>query len=124
MNYNIASYLIYILVTYYITFVVGKICYRNGEFYLHRIIPERPEMVNSLNSVLLIAYYLLNLGYATLMLSYWPGVDNWFLMSAVLFKKIGFIVFVLGILHYNNLLITYLISKKINKQQQFKPLKS
>lgn len=121
MNYNIISYFIYLSITFYITIVVGKICFNNGEVYLGRIIDGKPEMVSFINRLLLIGYYLLNLGYAALMLSFWPEIKSISEAILVLFGRIGKIVFLLGVMHYNNMLVTYLISLKLNKQNNLKP---
>jgi hypothetical protein len=117
MNYNILSYSIYLPVTFYLTFVVGKICFTNGEIYLHRIMNDHPDNVKSINRLLLIAYYLFNLGYAAIMLSHWPVIDNISQSILIAFNKIGLILFILGILHYNNMLMTYYLSKIIHKQK-------
>lgn len=121
MNYNIISYFIYLSITFYITIVVGKICFNNGEVYLGRIIDGKPEMVSFINRLLLLGYYLLNLGYAALMLSFWPEIKSISEAILVLFGRIGKIVFLLGVMHYNNMLVTYLISLKLNKQNNLKP---
>lgn len=115
MNYNILSYSIYLPVTFYITFVVGRICFENGEVYLHRLMDEHPDTVKAMNRLLLIGYYLLNLGYAAIMLSDWPVIINLSQAFLLSFTRIGTILFILGIMHYNNMLLTYLISKRINK---------
>lgn len=119
MNYNIVSYLIYLLITFYVTVVVGKICYTNGEHYLMKIINDKPELVRSINSILLIGYYLLNLGYATIMLSFWPQIESLNQLICELSTKTGKILLLLGFMHYFNILITALYSIKINKQSQF-----
>lgn len=121
MNYNIISYFIYLSITFYITIVVGRICFNNGVVYLGRIIDGKPEMVSFINRLLLIGYYLLNLGYAALMLSFWPEIKSISEAILVLFGRIGKIVFLLGVMHYNNMLVTYLISLKLNKQNNLKP---
>lgn len=122
MNYNILAYALYLPITFYITFVVGKICFQNGEIYLHRLMNEHPEHVKAINRLLLIGYYLMNLGYASIMLSNWPHLQALDQTLLMVLTRAGKIIFILGIMHYNNLLLTYYISKRINKQNN-KPLK-
>lgn len=117
MNYNITGYMIYLPVTFYITIVVGRVCYRNGELYLSRIINEHPVTVRWINSMLLTGYYLVNLGYAAVMVSFWHRISSLQDLVETLSGHIGIIVLLLGILHVNNMLVTYLISKHINKHQ-------
>jgi hypothetical protein len=115
MNFNILSYCIYIPITFYITFVVGKICFNNGAVYLRKIINDNDATTSAINKILLIGYYLLNLGYASLMLSDWPQIHSLENALLILFMRIGKILFILGIMHYNNMLMTYLISRYLNK---------
>lgn len=118
MNYNIAGYMIYLPITFYITIVVGKTCYHNGEIYLLRIINDEPQAVRAINKLLLAGYYLLNLGYATLMLSFWQRINTMRDLTETLCSKLGMIILLLGVLHVNNMLLTYFISKVINKKHQ------
>ncbi|MCW3119891.1 MAG: putative transrane protein of unknown function [Chitinophagaceae bacterium] len=120
-NYNIIGYCIYLPITFYMTIVVGKICYLHGEIYLSRIIHDKPEIVASMNKLLLLGYYLLNLGYAAVTLSFWHEVNNPAGLIAILCTKLGIIITFLGVMHVNNMLVTYLISKKLNKQLSLKP---
>jgi len=119
-NYNIIGYCIYLPITFYITIVVGKICYTHGEIYLSKIINDKPEIVSSINRILLVGYYLLNLGYATITLSFWHKIINMATLIETLSTKLGIIILFLGVMHVNNMLVTYMLSKKINKHSSFK----
>ncbi len=119
-NYNLIAYSIYLPITFYITIVVGKTCYNNGEVYLSRIINDHPETVRSINSILLVGYYLLNLGYAAITLSFWQEIHNIAQMIEILGRKLGTIILFLGLMHFNNMLVTYVISKRINKKSPLK----
>jgi hypothetical protein len=49
------------------------------------------------------------------MLSDWPQIHSLENALLILFMRIGKILFILGIMHYNNMLMTYLISRYLNK---------
>ncbi len=117
INYNIIGYLVYLPITFYITIHIGKVCYTNGEHYLARIINDHPEIVKAINSLLLLGYYLLNLGYAAITLSFWPNIDNWIVLIETIGTKLGQIILLLGVMHFNNMLMTYLIAQRINRTQ-------
>jgi hypothetical protein len=117
-NYNIIAYCIYLPITFYITIVVGRICYQNGEVYLSRIINDHPDTVKAINSLLLVGYYLLNLGYAAITLSFWQQIHDIRGLIEILSGKLGTIIMFLGLMHFNNMLVTYIISKRINKNNQ------
>ncbi len=117
INYNIIGYLVYLPITFYITIHVGKVCYRNGEVYLLKIINDHTDTVKAINSLLLIGYYLVNLGYAAVTLGFWPTIDHPTLLIETISVKLGQIILFLGIMHFNNMLVTYLISLYFEKQR-------
>ena len=115
-NYNIIGYAIYLPITFFITIVVGRICYTHGEIYLLGIINDHPDTVRFINKLLLVGYYLVNLGFAAITLSFWPLLTNFEILIGTIGYKLGQITMLLGVLHFNNMAVTYVISKRINKQ--------
>lgn len=116
MNFNIASYLIYLPVTFYIIIVVGLMFFRNGEYYIENIFPGNPQLVRVINRMLLLGYYLLNLGYVTLIISFWQHINSIQQMCEVLSSRIGIIMLVLGALHFNNMFCIWWFGKKFKQQ--------
>lgn len=112
MNYNILSYALFSVLTIYIIFWVGRIFHRNGRIFILSFFNQREDITDTTNNLLLIAYYLFNIGYAIIQFSYWQVVQNinQILMSTL--HKTGLLVLILGLLHYNNMLVIYLISKQ------------
>ena len=113
--YNIISYIIYLIITFYITIFVGWKVYKIGFIYLTNLI-DNHSVCQSINNLLLIGYYLVNLGFSAISLQNWERVDSITIMFSSLSYKIGFILLILGILHFINLSIIYIArkSKKIN----------
>ena len=113
--YNIISYIVYIIITFYITIFVGWRVYKLGFIYLENLI-DNHSVCQSINNLLLIGYYLVNLGFSAISLQNWERVDTITIMLSSLSYKIGFILLVLGILHFINLSIIYIArkNKKIN----------
>jgi hypothetical protein len=112
INYNIIAYFLYIPITCYITIYVGRICYFNGEVFILKIIPEI-DTAKAVNKLLLIGYYLLNLGFTALTLSYWTKIVHWTQLIEVLSTKLGQIILLLGIMHFNNMFIIQFFAKKL-----------
>ncbi len=108
--YNIISYLIYLIITFYITIFVGWKVYKIGFIYLTNLI-DNHSVCQSINNLLLIGYYLVNLGFSAISLQNWEKVDSITIMFSSLSYKIGFILFILGILHFINLSIIYIVRK-------------
>ncbi|MBP1224133.1 hypothetical protein [Flavobacterium sp. 1355] len=112
MNLNIIGYFVYLSVTIFIIMKVGKICYRNGNIYVAELIPDHTEICQKINRVLLLAYYLLNIGYCAMTLISWQKISS----AAQLIETIGVrtavIIFIISILHYLNI---FILTKYIQK---------
>jgi hypothetical protein len=111
INYNILAYLIYLPITFYITIYVGKVCYKNGEVFIFKLV-QNEQTTKAVNKLLLVGYYLLNLGFAALTLSYWSKIEHWHTLIEVLCTKLGQIILLLGIMHFNNMFIIQFFAKK------------
>jgi len=116
MNYNIISYLIYIPIIFYIMIYVGWLFYTYGELFLFNIFNDK-SLVKSINNLLLIGYYLVNLGYAIITIAYWEVINSIPDMLNTLSYHLGIVITGLALLHYNNVLcLTYLVKFKSLKQ--------
>lgn len=109
---NIIAYIIYLFVTYIITVSVGKIFYKNGRHYILSIVHNDEQLTNFINKILLAGYYLLNLGYATIMLRFWKTVTSLADLVASVSNMTGKIILSLAIVHFTNMYIIHLIGKK------------
>ncbi len=117
MSYNILSYSIYIPVICFITVKIGWLFYKHGEIFLLNIFEYNKTLVNSVNNLLLIGYYLVNLGYAIFTIAYWEHIESINQLINTLSTTLGRIIILLAVLHYNNILIlTYIIKSKSLKQ--------
>lgn len=116
---NIISYSLYLIITFYITIVVGWKFYKLGLVYLKNLIKDT-LVAESTNRILLMGYYLVNLGYAALKLNGWKPINNYSEMISVLSVQIGVILLTLCMLHYCNMGIIYLLRKKQLKNHKNK----
>jgi len=111
---NITAYIIYLLITYLITVRVGFIFYRNGRLYILDLLKNDVALTDAINRILLIGYYLVNLGYAALMISTWTTVTDWTSLLLTTTVMTGKIVLTLALMHYFNMFVILLISKRHN----------
>lgn len=109
---NVLAYIIYLLLTYVITVKVGLILYRNGRAYILRLFNGNEHLTDSINRLLLTGYYLLNLGYAAIMINNWKTLHTAEQVLVSVFTMTGKIMLVLAVIHFFNMLAIYLISKK------------
>lgn len=117
-NYNLINYLIYLPVTFYITVFIGKVFYTNGLVFLTGAFNGNKELAEVLNRFLLVAYYLVNLGYAAVSINTFSSVDSYLQLAEELSKRLGIIIIGLAILHYFNMYTFSHFSKQIQKLYQ------
>jgi hypothetical protein len=109
---NTLAYIIYLFLTYLITVRVGFIFFRNGRVFILNLLNDDVSLTDAINRILLIGYYLVNLGYAALMISTWDTIISWTELLSSITVMTGKIVLTLAVMHYFNMLVIYLISKR------------
>ena len=115
MNLNILTYGIFLLIVVYIIAVVGKICYKNGNIYVLELLHGHKELCLRINRILLVGYYLVNIGYAAMTLLNWQTVTTLKQLIETIAVKSATIICILCILHYLNIfLLTKYVQKIIN----------
>ena len=112
MNYVIITYIVYLILTISITIWVATTLFRNGKVFLYDIFNGNTELANSVNKLLLTGFYLINLGYAIYTLQVTSTITNMQLVIEELSIKIGWIIIVLGAMHFFNLFIFFRLRKK------------
>ena len=111
MEYNIYAYLIYLPIIFFITFRVGWLFYHHGEIYIIGLFHGDNDLARAVNNMLLLGYYLINLGYATYTLRYWETIESFTQMIGTVAFNTGAIIFILGIMHFINLAILAWLGK-------------
>lgn len=105
MTLNTIGYLFYLLITCIIIIYLGKVCYKNGNIYVLEIIPDDKELCIQINKMLLIGFYLVNIGYCSTTLINWTTIKQSIELVEMITSKIAIIIAILGILHYSNIYI-------------------
>lgn len=111
MNYNVYAYIIFLAVMVFIIGYVGRHFFINGKVFIRSIMNENRTLADHVNQLLLLAYYLFNIGYAFIKLRYWPKINNPELLVSSLAFNIGILIFILAVTHYFNMLAIYLFLK-------------
>ncbi len=107
MNYNILSYLLYLPITICLTVWVANTLFKNGKVFLVDIFHGNEELSNSVNRLLLVGFYLINIGYAVYTLQIGSELYSIQLVIERLSLKIGAILLILGGMHFFNLLVFF-----------------
>ena len=120
MNYIIATYSFYLLITISLTIWVARTLFKNGKVFLIDIFHGNKELADSVNNLLLVGFYLINLGYAVYTLQVTGGINNVQQVIEVLSIKVGLIILILGGMHFFNLYIFFNLRKKAMHEKQVK----
>ncbi|MFD0796628.1 hypothetical protein ACFQZJ_04095 [Maribacter chungangensis] len=112
MNYNLIGYLLFFLIMGTIIVKVGWGCYRNGTTYVLHIIPNQQDFSLRINKMLLLGYYLVNIGYVVYSISTWEPIDGLMPMLENISYRTACIVLVLSGLHYMNIIALNILLKQ------------
>lgn len=107
MNYFILTYAVYFLVSVALTIWVANVLFKNGRIFLVDIFRGNTELADSVNKLLVVGFYLINIGYMTLALKEAGTIPNIQVVVEVLSHKIGWIILILGGMHFLNLIIFF-----------------
>jgi hypothetical protein len=100
---NTLAYLLYLFITYLITVHVGLNFYHNGRLYILRLLHGDTKLTDFINRILLTGYYLLNLGYAALMIRSWKTIYTWPELVSSICSMTGKIILTLAVIHFLNM---------------------
>ncbi len=120
MNYTIITYSFYLVITVCLTIWVARTLFKNGKVFLIDIFHGNKELADSVNNLLLVGFYLINIGYAVYTLHIETAITNVQEVIEKLSIKIGLIILILGAMHFFNLYIFFALRKRANLQNRFK----
>ena len=120
MNYIIITYSLYLVITIALTIWVARTLFKNGKVFLIDIFHGNKELADSVNNLLLVGFYLINIGYAVYTLQVTGGIVNTQEIIEKLSLKIGLIILILGAMHFFNLYIFFTLRKKATQEAKYK----
>ena len=112
MNFNIIGYAVYLLITILIIGRVGRICYQNGNIYVAQLILDHMELCHKINQILLLGYYLMNIGYCAMTLISWEKITTFNQLIEVIAYKSAIIIGTIALMHYLNI---YILTRYLQK---------
>src|SRR6266851_3050825 len=98
-------YLIYLLISVGLTVSVGWALARSGRTFLLEVFGGNDGLADAVNRLLVVGFYLLNLGFVTLTMRTSGNIDSARQGLQLLSVKIGEVLLVLGALHFANLAV-------------------
>ena len=107
-----ATYLAYAGASLVLTIWLARTLFKNGEVFLEEVFADNPRMAGAVNHLLVVGFYLLNLGYAFLTLKAGNEVRTSTEGIETLAVKLGSLLLVLGALHMGNLYLFHRIRRR------------
>jgi hypothetical protein len=112
MNPAVWTYAFYLLISVAVTVWVARTLHKNGRTFLIDAFAGNETMADSVNHLLVVGFYLINVGYVTLALKYGDVPTDLQQGIETFSTKIGLVLVVLGIMHFFNL---YLFNRMRNR---------
>ena len=104
MDPKLFMYVAYLLLSAGLTAWVARALFRNGQVFLDDALADE-RLARSVNHLLVVGFYLLNLGYAAVAIRVSDSVTTASDAVATLSVKIGLVLLVLGAIHFGNLYV-------------------
>ena len=101
MDPKVWMYLLYLAVSVGLTVWVATTLSRNGLVFLADVFADE-KLAKAVNQLLVMGFYLLNLGYVTFAMRSSADVGNASEALETLSTKVGLVLLVLGLLHFCN----------------------
>ncbi len=117
MDLNVIAYFIYLPIMVFITVGLGYTFFKNGRVFILKQFNGDEEMTDFINRILLVGYYLFNLGYCFYIVGDWVTLKHWPHLLTSLSQTIGTIVIALGIMHFINVTVLFLLGRKKRNQK-------
>ena len=97
------SYLIYLAISLSVTVWVARTLHGNGRVFLVDAFHGNAPLADSVNRMLVVGFYLINVGYVAESLASNRRIDTLRAAIELVSDKIGMILLVLGVMHFFNL---------------------
>lgn len=104
-GYIVWSYIVYLAISIGVTVGVALSLRRNGRVFLVEAFHGNEAMADSVNHLLVVGFYLINIGYVTMVLRTEGNLANLRESIEMVCGKIGPVLLVLGGMHFSNLYI-------------------
>jgi hypothetical protein len=99
------TYLVYLAVSIALTIWVARTLHKNGRIFLVDSFRGNEPLADSVNHLLVVGFYLVNIGFVTLALKYGDKATNAQTALEILSSKVGLVLVVLGVMHFFNLFV-------------------
>ena len=99
------TYVVYLALSVALTVWVARTLHRNGRVFLVEAFAGNESLADSINHLLVVGFYLINIGYVSLALRFGERPRDLTQAIEVLSTKVGLVLVVLGTMHFMNLAV-------------------
>lgn len=103
--YIVGCYVTYLVISIAVTVWVAQTLHKNGRVFLVDTFHGNTELADSVNHLLVVGFYLINIGYVALALSTTENLFQLRQAIELVSDKIGVVLLVLGGMHFFNLFV-------------------
>jgi hypothetical protein len=103
--YIVYGYLVYLAISLSVTVWVAKTLHRRGRVFLVDAFHGQEELADSINHLLVVGFYLINVGYVAFALKSTDNPSSLRQAIEVVSDKLGLVLLVLGGMHFFNLFV-------------------
>ncbi len=105
MNETVLTYGLYLALAITLTIWVARTLHKNGRIFLVECFHGNEELADSVNHLLVVGFYLINIGFVSLYLKTTEDVLGARGVFEALSGKMGVVLLVLGGMHFFNLVV-------------------
>ena len=110
MDLRLIDYIVYLIASAALTVWVGSTLFRNGRVFLVSVF-QQAGLADSVNHLLVVGFYLVNLGAAALLINAGGAPASFPDMVQETVTRVGVVLLVLGSMHFFNMLVLYRIRR-------------
>ena len=123
MDRTVIAYVIYLLVSIALTIWVARTLSHNGRIFLADVLHGNEKLADAVNHLLVVGFYLVNLGFVALYLSSDANIDDTREIFEALSTKLGVVLLVLGVMHLANVYVLNRIRRRgVMEREQLPPV--
>ena len=123
MDRTVIAYVIYLVVSIGLTIWVARTLSRNGRIFLADVLHGNEKLADAVNHLLVVGFYLVNLGFVALYLSDDDTVVDTRGIFEALSTKLGVVLLVLGVMHLANVYVHNKIRRRgVMEREQLPPV--
>jgi hypothetical protein len=111
-----SCYLSYLAISIALTIWVARTLHRSGRVFLLDAFRGNEELTDSVNQLLVVGFYLINVGYIALALKTTDPLTNFREVIELESSKIGVVLLILGAMHFFNMFVLARMRRRTTRE--------